>query len=530
MVALAGYLLSFKEALVPLAVLLCLVDYEPGAIVQEKARSEMERGGRARLASQRRGIYPDGRSALAAMGRREVRSRDIVDACLEAIDADNGRVNAVICLDAENARTAADSADKAAGRGDRLGPLHGLPVTIKDSFDLSGLPTTFGYPAFAKNVQKSSAVVADRLTKAGAIILGKTNTPEGLRDWETNNPLFGPTRNPYDLERSAGGSSGGSAAAVASGFSYLDIGSDGGGSIRLPAHYCGIYGLKPTSGVVSPRGHSLQKHLRAPDGMAVGPLARSARDAALALQVVAGPDEAEAVAWRLALPEPSIARLAGLKVAVLLDHPACSIDAEYGRALSAFVDALGRGGAKIDNRARPDVDLERVELMFNLLARAETSTGLDADQLAASQAIAASADTSISAYERINARGALLPHREWLLLHEERLAIGLAWRAFFSEYDVLVLPAAASAAPLLSRPGEVARRTIPINGGMLPVLAQHFWYAPASLCGLPSLVIPIGHLANRLPVGAQLVAARYRDRDLTRVGELVASQDLTEIG
>lgn len=462
-----------------------------------------------------------------AIRKSRTTARDALETCLARIDAENGAVNAIVCLDAKNARKTADARDRAARVGHWAGPLHGIPITIKECFDWAGRPTTWGDPRRAARNAACDAVVVRRLIEAGAVIIGKTNIPAYLGDWETANPLFGGTRNPHDLERSAGGSSGGSAAAVASGMSYADIGSDQGGSIRLPAHYCGIVGLKPTWGLVPLRGHSPLGEIREPDIGVAGPLTRSARDAALLLRLLSDPIDTGG-AWKLELPVAEQRPFRNLRVAAIIDDDHCPIDSEYRAKLLAFAEALGQAGASVDMDARPQVDFVRHTELMNLLVRVETST--KAPLRAGPKARPASKparsnderDVSAARYAALAATGEEIGHREWLELHEERLRINEKWERFYADYDVLLCPAGASAAPAFREFDEVSARTIPVNGEERPVLEQHFWFGLASLPGLPAITVPIGRIACGLPVGTQFIARRYADLTLCALAQSVA--------
>ena len=283
---------------------------------------------------------------------RELSSRELTEAQLARIEAVNPGLNAVVELRGEQALAEAAAADEATARGGQLGPLHGLPMTVKESFDVAGLHTTWGNPAFADHVATADATVVRRLRQAGAVILGKTNVAFMLGDFgQTANELHGVTANPWDPARAPGGSSGGAAAAVAAGLTFLEYGSDLVGSIRIPASYCGVYGLKPSVGVVPltgfqppgpPAGPSEMRYLSA-----VGPLGRSAQDLRTALAVTAGPEEPAARAYAWSLARPRHTRLAGARVGVVLDHAHAPVSSEVGAVLSDAVDALARAGARI---------------------------------------------------------------------------------------------------------------------------------------------------------------------------------------
>ena len=465
-----------------------------------------------------RGRDADVSALLAAFRVGETTARDALESCLERVAALNASVNAIIHLEKANARREADRCDLERRAGRKIGPLHGVPVTVKECFDWAGRPTTWGDPDREEHVADRDSAVVERLRKAGAIIIGKTNIPAYLGDWETSNPLHGPTRNPHDTERSAGGSSGGAAAAVASGMSYADVGSDLGGSIRLPAHYCGVFGLKPTWGLIPMRGHAPQGELREPDIGVAGPITRSARDAAMMLQVLSGPVDHDSP-WSIRLPPADPRPLRDLRIAVLLADERCPVDRAYLDRLERFSAALAGAGATVEQGAHPDVDLARQTEIMNLLVRAETSTR---PALPSSRPRGTGRHTGRGhGHAELNARGMNLPHRAWLELHEERLRIGREWSRFFREYDLLACPAGARTAPLLEMVEDVTVRTVPVNGKRRLILEQHFWFGLASLPGLPSICMPLHRAAGELPAGVQLVSSRYADLALCGFAEVI---------
>ena len=227
---------------------------------------------------------------LAALVRAgKIGCLELLDLYLERVEQHNAKLNAIVVLDTERARKRARAADRALAKGEVWGPLHGVPVTIKESFDVEGLPTTWGHPELKDNIAQRNALAVDRLLAAGAVLFGKTNIPTALADWQTFNPIHGTTNNPWDLSRVPGGSSGGAAAALAAGLTGLETGSDIGASIRNPAHYCGVYGHKPTFGICSSQGQTAPPRITDNDIAVIGPLARSARDLEIALKTIAGP-------------------------------------------------------------------------------------------------------------------------------------------------------------------------------------------------------------------------------------------------
>jgi amidase len=270
--------------------------------------------------------YRSASDLIQALAARQISARELLDAAITRIEALDPKINAVVVRDFDRARVAADAADAALGRGERR-PLLGLPMTVKEQFNVAGLSTTWGYPQFRDWRPDADALAVQRLKAAGAIIIGKTNVPEGLSDWQSYNAVYGATNNPWNFGRTPGGSSGGAAAALAAGFVPLELGSDIGGSLRAPAHYCGVYSHKPSLDLIPERGAGYPETpaIATRGELAViGPMARSAADLARGLNVLAGPDEMwDGVGYKLALPEPRHDRLADYRVLLIDAHPLC---------------------------------------------------------------------------------------------------------------------------------------------------------------------------------------------------------------
>eukprot|EP01052_Picozoa_sp_SAG31_P019723 SAG31_NODE_1451_length_8305_cov_8.321350_3_plen_379_part_00 len=293
---------------------------------------------------------------LVAIRAGKTTSSALLELHLQRIgQLDSDTVNAVVILDTDRARARAHAADCALARGESWGPLHGLPMTVKENVDVSGLDSAIGDPARAGQPVMESEVLVERLLAAGAIIFGKTNLSLNGFDIQSYNPLYGSTSNPYSLSRTCGGSSGGGAAAVAMGFTPCEIGGDIGGSIRIPASFCGVYGHKPTYGIIPKRGPSLP--LVPTDISVRGPLARQPEDLAMLLSVAAGADVANVGAgWKLDMPRPTKSTLAGYNVAVWSTHPACPTSQEIQEACAAVGSAMVQRGASVDYEARPEFD------------------------------------------------------------------------------------------------------------------------------------------------------------------------------
>jgi amidase len=450
-----------------------------------------------------------------AIRRRELGSAELLDHYLARVERLNPPLNAVVTLDVARARECARAADAALARGDLRGPLHGVPVTVKDTFETAGLRTTSGAPALADHVPAADAVAVERLRAAGAVVFGKTNTPVFAGDTQTYNRVFGTTNNPWDRTRAPGGSSGGSAAALAAGLTGLELGSDIGGSIRNPAHSCGVYGHKPSYGIVPIRGHipGPPGTLAETDLGVAGPLARSADDLALALDILAGPDTERGTAWRLALPPPRRTALREYRFAAWLDDPACPVDAEVGERLAAVVAALRRAGATVDERARPAIalaDAYRIymRLLWPIMAAALPREERDQLDLLADR-LAPDDESELARF----ARFATARHRDWLEASETRAQYRARWAEFFRQHDVLLCPVMPLPALPHDQTEPLTARTIRVNGATRPYLDVIVWNgAIGNLCYLPATVAPAGRTRGGLPVGIQIVGPYLEDR------------------
>jgi amidase len=455
---------------------------------------------------------------------REIGCLELLEHHLERVACFNPKLNAIIWQDVEGARRRAREADAALARGESWGPLHGLPMTVKESFDLAGSPSTHGNPALKSNIAKANAVAVQRLIDAGAIVFGKTNVPLALADWQSFNAVYGTTNNPWDLARTPGGSSGGSAAALAVGMSALELGSDIGASIRNPAHYCGVLGHKPSWGIVPLRGHSPTGGVAMSDISVAGPLARSAEDLALALALVAGPDELDAAGWRLDMAKPRKTRLADYRIALLLEDRNCAVEAEYVEKLEALGHRLAKAGAQVSFEARPAIDTMKAHRLYIRLLRTVTMSRVAPDVFAQWRDKAVALAPDDDSYKAQVARAAVLLHRDWLAAHEERVKLRWAWRAFFQEWDLLLTPAAAGPAWPHDQKGERIDRVITVNGRPENTNDQLFWAGISGVVHLPSTVTPLGLSGAGLPLGVQIIADYLQDFTAIEAARLIAAE------
>jgi amidase len=442
---------------------------------------------------------------------RKIGCRELLEHYLARIERYNPTLNAVIAMDLEWARGRADEADAALARGENWGPLHGIPMTVKESYDVEGFVTSWGAPEFKDYRPVRSAISVERLMAAGAIIFGKTNVPLFLGDLQTHNKLYGTTRSPWDLDRTPGGSSGGAVAALAAGLTALEAGSDIASSIRTPAHYCGVYGHKPTYGVITTRGQLIPGRVAFSDLAVIGPMARSAADLALALEVMAGPDETDCLAWCMQLPKPRKQRLADYRVAVMLNVPHAEVDLGVQEQIRQVAEAVARAGATVSFTARPDIDTEEADQLFHRLLGAALSGRQSADAFGNNLETLSRLGPDDSRNLARALRAATLSHRDWLIANETRHRMRLKWAEFFKDYDLLLCPAAATVAPLHNHEGDAFERPITVNGKQVPLSTQFFWAGYSGLALLPSTVAPAGMTPQGLPVGVQIVGPQYGD-------------------
>lgn len=448
-------------------------------------------------------------------------SEELLDAMLERVEARNDELNLVVAFDLERARQRCRQADDAARRGESWGPLHGLPLTIKDTFETEGLVTTSGSPTLADHVPSSDAEPVARLKAAGAIVYGKSNVPLWAADMQTTNEVYGLSRNPYDPSRTTGGSSGGAAAALAAGMTLLELGSDIGGSIRCPAHYNGVTGHKPTWGAISSLGHIPgPPGSRAPVDLGVmGPLARYVQDLELAMGPLCSPGLAGVPGGALPPPSPASASLQGLRVGLWAEDVAAPTSRDVTGSLRRLADQLSDAGAEVDETARPGPSLEEshllyVELLTAALAGSFGRSALDhfADVLG---------DEAAPPVSRAQARGALLSHLDWLAADERRHRLIAAWDQLFGRVDVVLAPCA----PVTAFPHDIERswgqRTLDVDGTDVPYALHLVWAGLATLPLLPATAVPVGRSAEGLPIGAQVIGPRWGDRTTLAVARLV---------
>jgi amidase len=457
--------------------------------------------------------YRTATELLQALAARQVSARELLDAAIARIEALDGKINAVVVRDFERARTAATAADAALARGERR-PLLGLPMTVKEQFNVAGLPTCWGFEKFRGWRPDFDALAVQRLKAAGAIILGKTNVPEGLVDWQSYNNVYGTTNNPWDLGRSPGGSSGGAAAALAAGFVPLELGSDIGGSLRCPAHFCGVYAHKPTLDLIPQRGSGPPQTQPIPvigDMAVIGPMARSAADLAVELQVLAGPDELwDGIGYKLALPPPRHDALETFRVLVLDTHPLCPTAQSVRSALDSLAERLAKLGCAI-MRNHPDMpNLARTTRNYCELLAAFFASDQTPEERVRHEAAAASLSPDDMSLNAAWLRGITMTHTAWLRTGYIREGLRARWQALFREIDVVLFPPMPTPAFPHDHSPRWTRRA-DIDGKNVDYDDQVIWSAVATSVGLPATVAPIGHSDSGLPIGVQIIGGHLDD-------------------
>lgn len=458
-------------------------------------------------------IYAGAAEIVEKIRLKEISAQDYLETLLARVEAVNGEINAVVARNAEAARARAREADEAAARGESWGPLHGLSMTVKDSIEVAGMPCTSGAPALRDHRPARNAVSVQRLLDAGAIVYGKTNLPLYAGDLQSYNEVYGTTNNPWDTARGPGGSSGGAAAALAAGMTALEIGSDIGGSIRNPASFCGVYGHKPSWGIVPGEGHIPPPPglVGATDIAVLGPMARNAADLDLALGLMAGPHGPDARGWRLDLPAPTASALSDYRIAVWPEEPDFPLDRGVAEALNGFADRLATAGAKVE-RAKPGIDFARHHGMYYQLLSGVMGAGLPEPMREEFRRQVAEGRAEGESYGARFTRGAVQSHADWLAANEERARAQRIWDEFFGAWDAVLCPVTPTAAFPHDHSPEIGARTMRVNGEDRPYMDYVLWAGLTGSVGLPSTVMPAGLTAEGLPVGVQIVGPFAGDR------------------
>jgi amidase len=460
-------------------------------------------------------------SALAA---KTVSAVELAQDVIGRIERHDGKVNAVCVRDFARGLEAARAADAALARGESR-PLLGIPMTVKESYNVGGLPTTWGNPAQKDFVPPDDALSIARVKDAGGIILGKTNVPLALGDWQSYNDIYGTTNNPYDLGRTPGGSSGGSSAALAAGYGPLSLGSDIGGSLRVPAFHCGVYAHKPTFALVPSRGHTPPPLPPLPfdrDLSVIGPMARSARDLSLLLDVIAGPDPLEAgKAYQLALPPARHDAMKDFRVLLIDTDPVMPTSTVVRAAIEQLAIKLGKAGVAVTRQSPLLPDFAASTRLYMRMLMSFLAVSFQPEFYAGATAAEAklSPDDMTLGAERL--RGIALSHRDWLIADGGRTRLRAQWRELFKSFDAVICPVMPTPAYPHDHSEDQETRRIEIDGNPIVYVDQLAWPGIATLPGLPSTAIPIGLSPEGLPIGVQIVGPWLEDRTPLKLAELI---------
>jgi amidase len=464
-------------------------------------------------------IYETARQQLEDIASGETSAADLLELHVERHEAVNPRINAVIRTDLPAARARARELDRQAMAGDLAGPLHGLPITVKDTFDVEGMPATAGAPQYARRPARTpDAAVVARLRAAGAVIWGKTNTPYLAGDNQTFNPVHGRTSNPWDLGRTPGGSSGGAAAALAAGITSLEVGSDIGGSLRLPAHFCGVAALKPTYGRVPILGHvpPAPGSLSVRDLNVAGPMARNVGDLRLLLSVIS--DITSGTARKVSLK--------GRRIGVWAKEPGFPVSAECVEAVESAAEAASQLGAQVAV-GKPDVEGAALLDLYMQLLLPILATDMPTRLVKAMERGRPIARVLASRYPFSRSKWALYSaatHHDWLLANEARERLKQEVSAFFGKWSAVIAPVAPSTAFEHVETGDAVSRKMAVDGAAAAYHTFHSWIALATACHLPAAVIPVPRKAGELPCGVQIIGPEGGDLDVLAIAEALEAR------
>ena len=468
---------------------------------------------------------------LSLLRARKIGAVELLKLHLARLDRFNSALNVVIATDRDGALRAATQADNTRRDASDLPALHGLPMTIKDAFEVAGMPATCGLPFLAGHRPQEDADAVARLKAAGAIVYGKTNVPPGAFDWQSYNSIYGTSNNPWDLTRTPGGSSGGSAGAVAAGLAPLELGSDIGGSVRCPAHFCGIYAHKPSHGLVPGRGHipPLPGQIARYELGVYGPLARSARDLELALDILTAPEELQRPAVRVAVPASRHERLENFRVAVWADSSTFAVDARCLDAIAGFAEDLRRMGVTVDASARPAIDWPAAYEIYLATLLPIMGSGLPAQTAQQLLGAARALPPGSASYVARTGRALEMRHFEYINLMGQREQLCRRFHDFFKSHDLLICPVMPTVAYGHDHRGDGApdpitlteSRSMIVDGRPRPYMDGLQWPSVATVADLPATAVPTGRFIDGMPMGVQLIGPYLEDRTPLRFAQLV---------
>jgi amidase len=460
----------------------------------------------------------------AALAAKKVSAVELAEDAIGRIERHDAKINAICVRDYERAIAAARAADAELARGLQR-PLLGIPMTVKESYNVAGLPTTWGIPEQKDFTPTEDALSISRVKDAGGIILAKTNVPLNLADWQSYNDIYGTTNNPYDLGRTPGGSSGGSSAALAAGYGALSLGSDIGGSLRVPAFHCGVYAHKPTYGLLPSRGHTAPPAPPLPyerDLAVIGPMARSAADLSLLLDVMADPDPLEAgIAYKLELPVARHTSLQDFRILVIDTDPVLPTDKAVRSTIDKLASNLEKAGTRISRSSPLLPDFAASSRLYVRMLLSFLAASFPADVHAGAVAAAAALPADDNSLQAELTRGIALSHRDWVAASVGRTRLRAQWRELFKSFDAVICPIMPTPAFPHDHTPDQAERRILIDGKPHAYTDQFAWPGIATLPGLPATAIPTGFAPDGLPVGVQIVGPWLEDRTTLKLAELI---------
>lgn len=440
----------------------------------------------------------------------------------------NDRINAIVATDFDTARKRAIAADEALANGEDWGPLHGLPMTIKDCFEVVGMPTTAGNPIYKDHYPSNNAEAVQRLVDAGAIVFGKTNVPLNAADIQSYNTIYGTTNNPWDISKTPGGSSGGAAAALVAGLSPVELGSDIGGSIRTPSHWCGVFGHKPSHGIVPLKGHipDAPGTLATPDLEVAGPMAKTPEDLGMLFNILTSPTEPVCEGWSLTLPPASKKSLSDYKILAWFDDPAAPIDKEMRQHYQDLVDDLKSRGAKVDEGAPEKLELADFYAPYLKLLVGEVATAMTMQERLKAGFLAPLlkvAGRFINFPESfLNAMTSIgQSHRDWKETNELRFKLAARLQSTFDEYDIILMPVVPTTAIPHNQKGDVPLRSITVNGQKRNYTEQFPWICFATMLGLPATSAPLAITEEGMPMNVQIVSRKFNDHECIQFATLM---------
>ena len=463
--------------------------------------------------------YASAKQTAVLLASHVLSSAELTEAMIQRIELLDTGLNAVVVRDFDRARIAAKAADAALLRGERQ-PLLGVPITVKESFNVRGLPTNWGVTAFREWKPSAESLAIQRLRQAGAIILGKTNVSEALADWQCCNDIFGRTNNPWNLSRTAGGSSGGSAAAVAAGFSFLEVGSDIAGSIRIPAHFCGVFGHRPTYGLLSTQGYNFPLTCAQSDLSTIGPLGRSAADLAIGFDLLMGPSKHDSLAYSISVPRARHDSLRHFRVLALQEHPLVPSSQDVRRPVIRLTEELRKSGATVATSSPLLPDLAEATKTCLRLLMPLTMARVSDEHYTRMTEQAGKLRPDDGSLAAIGLRAGTGTYREWSIANEKRARLFLQWEILFREYDVVICPVSPTVAfPHDNNP--LSCRRLQVDERSISYFDQIAWASLATGCGLPATTVPFGLSDVGLPTGLQIIGPYLEDRTTLCFAELI---------